>query len=300
MSRAARAWMLAGVLIVASCTSSAVNEYDLATGWTLHADRQASKPDTVTARQRLHSVAFPILRSAVEFCDVTRQYFGLSAVAGRSSATNKDRPKPGHASAASGATVLYAIPGSPADLAGVRKGDVVLSSNGVLLRQGFRKSQFFVDPAERDGEFHLRLVVRRGAARQNIQISPVEICDIEVGLTLSATTAAWARSNKVTVSGAMLKFAASDDELAFAIAHEVSHIILGHSASSFGRVSAGLEREADHVGLYIMARAGYDAPRGIHLLERLAKAFPWWDDGTQPSLSARYDVIAKVATGIGQ
>jgi len=56
------------------------------------------------------------------------------------------------------------------------------------------------------------------------------------------------------VSDAMLALAASDVELAF-----------------------------DHVGLHLVARAGYDEPCGLYLLERLPKAFPWWDDDPQPS-----------------
>lgn len=299
MSRGARAWKLSAFLLVASCTTVPAVEKDRAAIWTQHTASQVAMPETVGARQRLHTVAFPILRTAVEFCEVTRPYFGLSIAGRRGPARTKVGAKGGSHSAAAGATVSYAIPGSPADLAGVREGDIVLSSNGVPLPQGFQKSQFLFDAAERTDGYLLRLIIRRGAVRRNIQISPVEICDIEVGLTISATTAAWARSNKVTVSDRMLRFAASDDELAFAISHEVSHIILGHSASSLGRVSAGLEREADHVGLYIMVRAGYDAQRGIYLLKRLAKAFPWWDDGTQPSLMARYKSIAKVASGIG-
>ena len=98
----------------------------------------------------------------------------------------------------------------------------------------------------------------------------------------------------------MLRFVKSDDELALVISHEIAHIILGHSASSFGRGSASLEQEADHVGFYLMTRAGYDANRGTRLLVRMAEAFPWLDDGYQPSLRARYGEVAKVINGIGQ
>ena len=300
MSRGARVWRLAAALIVTSCTSLSNIEQDRAAVWTRPAGSEASNLDLLSTRQRLHAVAFPILRAASEFCEVTRPFFGLSAAGGDSSPSPRRSARQRRPVSIAGARVLHAVPGSPADLAGLREGDVVISSNGVLLRSGTRDAQFHIDAAEPSEGFQLRLVLRRGSVRQFVQITPVEICDIEVGLTVSTATAAWARGNKVTVSDALLRFAASDDELAFTISHEVSHIILDHSASSFGRRSASLEREADHVGIYLMARAGYDAPRGIILLERLAEAFPWWDDGTQPPLRARYEAITKVANGIGQ
>ena len=207
---------------------------------------------------------------------------------------SKDNGEPqGHATD-TGARVLYAVPGSPADLVGLREGDVVLSLDGVARPGGSRGSQFLFDAMEEFDGLHLELVVRRGTTRELVRVSPVEICDIELDLAVSATTGAWARRNTVTVSDAMVRFAENDDELAFVISHEISHIILDHSASPFGRRSVSLEREADHVGVYLMARAGYDATRGIYLLMRMAKSFPWSDD------SVRYDVIAKLADRIGQ
>ncbi len=294
MSRRALVWGLAAALILASCTSLPVIVPDRAPVWTRTVGVRASIPDILSAQRRLHTVAFPILRVASELCDETKPFFGLSAAGGDNISISRDSGEPrGHATDA-GARVLYAVPDSPADLVGLREGDVVLSLDGGTRLGGSRGSQFLFDAMEEFDGFHLRLVVRRGTVRQLVQISPVEICDIELDLAVStATAAAWARSNKVTVNDAMLRFVANDDELAFAISHEISHIILGHSGS-FGRRSVSLEREADHVGLYLMARAGYDANRGIYLLVRMAEAFPWSDDST------RYDAIAKIANGIGQ
>ena len=293
MSRRALVWGLAAALILASCTSLPVIVPDRAPVWTRTVGVRASIPDILSAQRRLHTVAFPILRTASEFCDVTKPFFGLSAAGGDNLSTSRDSGEPRGYTTDAGARVLYAVPDSPADLVGLREGDVVLSLDGGARPGGSRGSQFLFDAMEEFDGFYLRFVVRRGTVRQLVQISPVEICDIELDLAVSTAIGAWAHSNKVTVSDAMLRFVENDDELAFAISHEISHIILGHSGS-FGRRSVNLEREADHVGLYLMARAGYDANRGIYLLVRMAEAFPWSDDST------RYDAIAQVAIRIGQ
>lgn len=267
---------------------------DRAPVWAWTVGVRASIPDILSAQRRLNSVAFPILRAASEFCDVTKPFFGLSAVGSDNLSISKDSGEPRGRAADAGARVLYAVPGSPADLVGLREGDVVLTLNGVVSPGGSRGSQFLFDAMEEFDGLHMQLAVRRGTTRELVRVSPVEICDIELDLAVSATTGAWARSNKVTVSDAMVRFAENDDELAFVISHEISHIILGHHESFFGRRSVSLEREADHAGVYLMARAGYDATRGIYLLVRMAESFPWSDDIT------RYDVIAQLADRISQ
>lgn len=111
---------------------------------------------------------------------------------------------------------------------------------------------------------------------------------------------AHADGQRVVVYPAMIDFATNDNQLAFVIAHEFAHSIMGHVASTqknvaiggilgtladfaaqsqgyetsgtFGKLGAqqallryspSFENEADYVGLYILARAGYqieDAP----------------------------------------
>lgn len=106
---------------------------------------------------------------------------------------------------------------------------------------------------------------------------------------------AHADGQRVVVYPAMVEFATNDNQLAFVIAHEFAHSIMGHVASqqknvaiggllgtlgdvlassqgvqtqgAFGKIGAQqallryspeFENEADYVGLYILARAGYD------------------------------------------
>jgi predicted Zn-dependent protease len=71
----------------------------------------------------------------------------------------------------------------------------------------------------------------------------------------------------VRISTGMVK-SASDDELAFAIGHELGHILRGH-AYAFLRDPFELELEADQIGLAMAAAAGYRAQAAIGLLYRM-------------------------------
>jgi predicted Zn-dependent protease len=114
--------------------------------------------------------------------------------------------------------------------------------------------------------------------------------------------------SRVVISGGMLRFLESDDELAVVLGHEVAHITQGHvlrgtvssvvlnaiaiCADSFapgtGRLASNIgqfflsyyiqseEREADDVGLRYVSRAGYDPRAAAKMMERLAVEVPDW------------------------
>lgn len=103
----------------------------------------------------------------------------------------------------------------------------------------------------------------------------------------------------VYVDAGLADFAADDEELAAAIAHELSHNILRHRArldaagvdrgpgKQFGR-SARLFRqtevEADRLSVWLLANAGYDPRAAVHFWERFGqrKGKPWFQPGTHP------------------
>jgi Zn-dependent protease with chaperone function len=112
----------------------------------------------------------------------------------------------------------------------------------------------------------------------------------------------------VVISGGMLRFLESDDELAVVLGHEVAHITQGHVlrgtvasvvlnaiaicadifAPGTGRLASSIgqfflsyytqtqEREADDVGLRYAFRAGYDPRAAAEMTERLAVEVPGW------------------------
>ena len=251
-------------------------------------------------QRRLHAVALPVLRGAVEFCagDI-KFFFGLSTA---SAATFEGETRD-IAVATRGldqtVRVLYTVPGSPAETAGLRRGDSIISVAGHSLDAGEAGTRLLFDAmvASRGGP--LSLTVRRDGIRRIATVSPVAICDIPVELARTGDVFAWTNGTKVKIGEGMLRFAATDPELALVVSHELAHIILNHTGSFFGLGSARLEHEADYVGLYILARAGFDLERGVRLFDRMSVAFPKLDEAaSHPPLRSRLRALRDTAREI--
>ncbi len=105
----------------------------------------------------------------------------------------------------------------------------------------------------------------------------------------------------VSVSTALARYAASDEDLALVIGHEMAHNVLRHSEKRAGRPRSR-ERAADHAGLYLTARAGYDIGGADAFWRRFG------DDNwrarlgvlTHPSPTARSKAIAETAAEIAR
>lgn len=167
----------------------------------------------------------------------------------------------------------------------------------------------------------------------------IDDCDYEFKLdSKSKVLNAYADGHKIVVTSEMIEFAKSDDELAAIIGHEYAHNLMGHmgaqtgnmlvgkllgaavdvlassqgvnTGSTFSRIgeqvgvitySKSFEREADYVGLYIAAIAGYDINKAPDIWRKMSVANK--DIGkdmnlTHPSNPERYISLAKIVEEI--
>jgi len=200
-------------------------------------------------------------------------------------------------------TIMQVIPGLPADVAGIKTGDVVLAIDGSEVKSGVAGqkalSNALVTPAN--------LEVRRNGKILSLTLRGISSAPIQTIYYEGDELNAFADGGNVYVTTGMIKFTESDDELAFAVAHEMAHNILGHMrrqktnsaigwvlgatldvASAFAGVdtqgawmkrgsqvgaqafSQQFEAEADYFGSYIVARAGYDVSESINFWRRIA------------------------------
>lgn len=104
---------------------------------------------------------------------------------------------------------------------------------------------------------------------------------------------------RIKMTHGMLAFASNDSELAFVLSHELAHDLLGHAAAFYDGSRQRMEFEADYVGIYITARAGYDVDVASRFILRLAGAFPSIrDDSSYPAPAARYAMLQRAVKEI--
>lgn len=185
--------------------------------------------------------------------------------------------------------VLAAPPGSPAADAGLEVGDVIVAVGGQPLAEGETAGRAEWDGLEANvriidtalGEGPASFTVRHGAEVREVVVRPRRACGYEVQLDPSDELNARADGRRLFISTALAGFAETDDELALILGHELAHHVLGHrpwnerggaarqaneGAWRAAGGEGGAEQQADRVGLYLAARAGYDP----------AVAAPFW------------------------
>lgn len=220
-----------------------------------------------------------------------------------------------------GPGILAVVPDSPAAAAGLRAGDALVSVNGLAFpppaavgaEDQTRGWRLAVEAPEMLLEDQLRLGPVRLDVRREGQAIPVTLgsipgCPARGRLARSNQANAFADGRYAIMTTRFLNFFRSDDEVAVAMAHELSHNILGHPAwleaqgvpysilrhvGRNARLVRATEIEADRLSVRLLAAAGYDLGAIIPFWRRLYGRF---DSQLQiisahPSLRARERVI---------
>ncbi|MFN3557870.1 MAG: M48 family metalloprotease [Brevundimonas sp.] len=298
----------AAALGVAACGGSPASP----TAPALASPDAAGRLSTLTTLdQAVARVAWRLSGSNVDLCPVVRQSAGWALHAANQYVADL-RPEAEQRFGLRGDLpgILAAPPGSPADRAGLRVGDLILSVAGVPLTEGSLRARpqyeglaaniATLDRALSNGP--TALSVQRGDIRLDLTVTPRRACGYEVQLNPSNELNARADGRRLFISTALAQFAASDDELAVILGHELAHNVLGHrrwsETGGSGRTvidracDADLcggdpETQADRVGLYLLARAGY----------RPDVAAPFWRRFGESNWRVRYPQLAHASAG---
>jgi len=245
---------------------------------------------------RVAEVAWTLAQANADLCPVTRPRAGWTL----QSATQYGAELRPLAEARYGLEgdlpgVLASPPGSPAAEAGLAPGDLILSVNGQPLAPGEARAGESYDglqanAAVLDGALTLGqavLTVRRAGAARDVAVRPVSACAYPTQVEVTGTLRSRTDGRHVFISDGMANLAGNEDELAFVLAHELAHAVLEHRsqpdvvgvrgglnwAISMRRgLSLSAEADADRLGLFLLARAGFDPWRAIEFLNRYEAA----------------------------
>ena len=184
-----------------------------------------------------------------------------------------------------GVWVRYSHPTLPAGVAGLRARARIISLDGESLdNKTAEDAREILRRIERrhEGPLHVVFADAEAGVRE-LDLYSVSACKYPVLLVPSNVVYAFTDGTKIVITTGMLQFTASDAELAMVIGHEIAHNALGYvddillrnildavfaahagyrpaptaTAADFS-FSKEAESQADYMGLYIAARAGYD------------------------------------------
>jgi len=226
--------------------------------------------------------------------------------------------------------VTRIVGGSPAARAGLQAGDILVSLGGRTMPSGpgtAAAAARLSRQAARPGQ-PVAIAVERAGVRRQFTLTPVLACDVAVVVQRSSEINAYTNGSLIQVRAGLLRFVQSDDELALVLAHEVGHSIMKHATATkltmiggaimggvmdaiagaggvdtqgnftrYGieagsrRNSVAHELQADYIGLYVMALAGYDIAVAAPLWRRMAAYMPG-EVGPMPTHPAPPERIA--------
>lgn len=260
----------------------------------------------ITRLKRLFDISYPLLAAASSmniddamptcgfafvtkdtfkkyFSEASQRYFNLG-----------DKP-----------VVYFVHPKFPAEKAGLKVGDRIVNINGNSLSDKNHKEVIAImqdNQTVKDKPYSI--VVERGGNILELNINPISCCKYNILLVPEDSINAFSDGKNIIFNNGLVRFTENNDELAFVVAHEIAHNVMGHiskrrgnvaigsvfdvllavglgvnTGGAFGKMGAaahskGFEYEADYAGLYIAARAGIDVSSAPNFWRRLAAENP--------------------------
>ena len=281
-------------------------------------------------KARLADVSLPILANNTELCgDNIKPFYGFNHL---KLGDVDEEWRPAYRSllgVSKTETIINVVKGSPAENAGMQLGDVIMQVDGKPIRT--RRDLNDALPRNGYGN-HVIRVVQAGAEAHDLMIEAVPVCGYNIEIVRDDSVNAWADGENVTITTGLMNFVASDDELALIVAHELAHNTRGHIETKMGNMLVGtilgavvtgmsgynvtdigtqagseafsqdFEAEADYVGVYLAARAGFDVAPAAAVWRRIGTSHPAGIHlaKSHPSSAKRYLAIEAAAEEVRQ
>lgn len=291
---------------------------------------QLSKYDmlryTMAMQNRLDKVAGTLQIHNADLCRKrVRHLFGFSA-------TNKYSYSPLLTQTASETAglgerlqVTNVISGSGAEKAGVQTGDILLTIEGLPVPQGRSAESEVVKMLSPivSKKTAVTMTVSRQGYQQQLVVPLTLSCGFRVELGHTDHVNAYSDGNRILVTRGMMRFAKTDNELAYVIGKEMAHNVLNHARTlktkatnrkiidnliqfdsqtyrytiSTKPMTRQFDTDSDILGLAMALRSGYEIDSAVHFWSRLIQAYPSSNPtaytAIHPNSQARLDLMPK-------
>lgn len=276
-------------------------------GFASTAEARPMSVRTLAAEElRLSTIAYRIATANVAVCPKREALSGLVL----HDLTRYDlaiRPAASRAfSMRGGVGILGIVPGSVAAEAGLRVDDEIIAVGPYSVEdpQAFARAKSFARMEQFDRLFQSAMThgvtdlrIRRQGIELRVPLRAAHGCGGKLTLSSSNQTNAWADGRNVLITTAMTAMSRSEDEIAFVIAHEMAHNILGHVGDTKGKrgifggkVKRG-EIEADDFAVELMSNGGYQPAGGISFLETARRKMWWAISFDHPGFGRRIAIV---------
>ncbi len=287
-------------------------------------------------KERLNRVAFRVVSTNASLCKEQIGSLGIGMI----TADRVQKKFASAASrligASRGAYVYSVAPGSPGAIAGVQIGDVITNLAGKNIRSSkdLARAVKLID----DGKYISGTLYRYGAS-QRFSAKPANVCGYPVISVTKDKRNAHTDGSVIVINSGIMETARTDEELALVVAHELAHIVSDHlskkrtnrvagyvggfavdlalaaiglntqgafmdTGGSIGHMaySRDFELESDYVGMYFLARAGFNM-EGVEIFWRRMAAKDPRDisfASTHPGSAERFILLARTRDEINR
>ena len=257
---------------------------------------------------RTWTVATQLQTSGAELCgEDTRYVFGFFAIDSEIFKEDYRKVAP-DIGLESGVRIWEVLPGFQTAAAQLKKGDKIVEIDSRPVSDFESFAEVMMKPSEK-GQLTMKLI--RGSNDEiSVSLDGLPACDYRAAVIEKDIINAFADGKNVFVTTGMIRFTESDHELAIVLGHEFAHNALGHVRQTLAQSFAGMlvdlaiyifsgmdtgglfsqlggrvyskefEADADYMGLYFTARAGYDIQIAPTLWRRMAVEHPGNIKGT--------------------
>jgi Zn-dependent protease with chaperone function len=284
---------------------------------------------------RLHRVTYPILLANADVCR-ERTALGIGVLGINKLVFPKDFQVAAAKAfdMADAVRVIAVAPGTKAEAAGFKVGDAIAAIDDWSFPIG--KEAYTTETQTKFQEVlknkkTVKVVVSRAGSTMDIVVEPETICAYGYTVIRDEEINATADGKNIRFTNAMMRFAANDTELATVVGHEIAHNLMSHIDKKQGNAAAGFlvdllfagigvntqgafsnmaaqaysqefEAEADYVGLYLTARAGFKIDDAPNLWRRMGVQHPGsiltHQAASHPATPARFVALEKTVKEI--